>query len=83
MSVVLLKPFAKLRRIENKRIHRGKGPVDLLIGIDHAQMNTGHTKQTRQLVREICLFGGLSEDAQGNGHVCHVGFAAPVHPSEV
>ena len=33
-----------------ERIHRGKGPVDLLIGIDHASMHTGQTRQAGKLV---------------------------------
>lgn len=38
VSAVQLKPVAKLLGLENERIRRGKGPVDLLIGIDHAQI---------------------------------------------
>ena len=38
VSAVQLKPIAKLLSLENDKTHRGKGPVDLLIGIDHAQM---------------------------------------------
>ena len=33
VSAVQLKPIAKLLGLENERIRRGKGPVDLLIGI--------------------------------------------------
>lgn len=50
VSEVQLKPIAKLLGLENERIRRGKGPVDLLIGVDHAQMHTGQTRQTGQLV---------------------------------
>ena len=50
VSAVQLQPIAKLLGLENERIRRGKGPVDLLIGIDHVQMHTGQTRQTGQFV---------------------------------
>ena len=50
VSAVQLKPIAKLLGLENESIRRGKGPVGLLIVIDHAQMHTGQTRQTGQLV---------------------------------
>ena len=87
VSAVQLKPIAKLLGLENERIRRGNGPVDLLIGIDHAQMHTGLRKQTDQLVvRNTPLgwvvFGGPLGDAQVNGRVYHVRFAAPVEMSD-
>jgi hypothetical protein len=36
--------------LTRSQIHRGKGSIDLLIGIDHAFMHTGETRQTRCLV---------------------------------
>jgi hypothetical protein len=36
--------------LTNEKIRRGKGPVDLLIGIDHAHLHTGQTKQVDHLV---------------------------------
>lgn len=57
VSAVQLKPVAKLLGLENERIRRGKGPVDLLIGIDHAQMHTRQTRQTGQLVARKTLLG--------------------------
>ena len=50
VSAVQHKPIAKLLEIENERIRRGKGPIDLLIGIDHAHMHTGETRQAGELV---------------------------------
>ena len=44
VTPVQTRPMAKQLGIENKKIRRGKGPVDLLIGIDHAQLHTGETK---------------------------------------
>ena len=36
--------------LANENIRRGKGPIDLLIGIDHAHMHTGPTKQVDHIV---------------------------------
>ena len=41
---------AKLSLLTKEKIYRGSGPVDLLIGIDHAQMHTGETRQSEHLV---------------------------------
>ena len=60
VSAVQLKPIAKLLGLENERICRGKGLVNLLIGIDHVQMHTGQTRQSRQtgqLVARKTLLG--------------------------
>ena len=46
VSAVQFKPIGKLLGLENQRIRRVKGPIDLLIGIDDAQMHTGQTRQT-------------------------------------
>ena len=87
VSAVQFKPIAKLLGLENERIRRGKGPVDLLIGIDHAQMHTGQTRQTGQLVARKTplgwvVFGGQSGETQVHGRVHHVRFAAPVEMSD-
>ena len=55
VSAVQLKPVG----LENERIRRGKGPVDLLIGIDYAQMHTRQTRQTGQLVARKTLLGSV------------------------
>ena len=36
--------------LSGERIRRKKGPIDLLIGIDHAQLHTGPTKQKDHIV---------------------------------
>ena len=36
--------------LTKEKLHRGRGPVDLLIGIDNAHMHTGETKQVEHLV---------------------------------
>ena len=87
VSAVQHKPIAKLFGLENERIRRGKGPVDLPIGIGHAQMHTGQTRQTGQLVARKTplgwvVFGGQSGETQVHGCVHHVKFAAPVEISD-
>ena len=58
-------------------IYRGKGPVDLLIGINHAHMHTGETRQAGNLVaRKVPLgwvvFGGTSQDTHGTSRILQV-----------
>ena len=43
--------------LSNEKVWRGKGPVDLLIGIDHANMHTGLTKQMDHLVARTSPLG--------------------------
>ena len=46
--------------LSNEKVWRGKGPVDLLIGIDHANMHTGLTKQMDHLVARKSPWDGCS-----------------------
>ena len=55
-----LKPIAELLGIKSERLRRGKGPVDILIGIDHAQMHIGETKQSGKLCTYHWLSRGLT-----------------------
>lgn len=57
VAPVQLKPIAELLGIKGERSQRGKGPVDLLIGIDHAQIHIGETKQSGKLVARNTLLG--------------------------
>jgi len=81
VSEVQLKPIAKLLGLENERIRRGKGPVDLLIGVDHAQMHTGQLVARKTPLGWV-VFGGPSGETQVNGHVCHARLATPVDVSD-
>ena len=49
------KEIAKQLRLKDK-IHRGKGPVDILIGIDHPSMHTGETKTSRRFSSKKLTF---------------------------
>ena len=87
VSPVQLKPIAELLGIKSERLRRGKGPVDILIGIDHAQMHIGETKQSGKLVARNTplgwvVFGGSSDDSEPISAIYHVSFAAPVELSQ-
>ena len=87
VSAVQLKLMVKLLELECERIHRGNGPVDLLIRIDQAQVHTGQTRQTGQLVAGRTplgwvVFSGPSGETQVNAHIYHVRFATPIERSD-
>ena len=87
VSAVQLKLMVKLLGLECERIHRGNGPVDLLVRIDQAQVHTGQTRQTGQLVAGRTplgwvVFSGPSGETQVNAHIYHVRFATPIERSD-
>ena len=55
--------IAKQLSLESEVIRRGRGPVVLLIGIDHAQLHIGEIVQFGQLVARKILLDGLSSEA--------------------
>lgn len=79
-----LKPILKLLGLEKERVRRGKGPIDLLIGIDHAHLHTGQTKQSGELVARNTplgwvVFGGNSSlNMEDENHVYHVFYSETV-----
>ena len=87
VSPVRLKPIAEFLGIKSERLRRGKGPVDILIGIDHAQMHIAKTKQSGKLGARNrplgwVVFGGSLDDSQPVSAIYHVSFAAPVELSQ-
>ena len=75
--------IAERLNLKKKYLYRGKGPVDLLIGIDHARMHTGETKQAGHLVAlqsplGWVVFGGTSQDAPEASSTLHVKYTSPV-----
>ena len=73
------------QRLNRKKedLYRGKGPVDLLIGIDHTRMYTGETRQTGHLVARKSplgwvVYGGTSQDAPEATRTLHVKYTSPV-----
>ena len=50
VTTVRMSEITDLLGLKNEKLRRGKGEVDLLIGIDHAHMHTGESKQAGQFV---------------------------------
>ncbi|XP_022799862.1 uncharacterized protein LOC111337764 [Stylophora pistillata] len=78
---------AKASLLTKEKIFRGSGPVDLLIGIDHARMHTGETRQSEHLVARNSplgwvVFGTTASKGQEKGRLFFVNYAAPVDLSE-
>lgn len=79
--------ITELLGLQNEKIRRGRGPIDILIGIDHAHMHTGETRQTRELVaRQTTLgwvvFRGSSGNIQPASRILFVKYAMPVDLSD-
>ena len=77
----------ELLGLPDAKFHRRKGHVDLLIGIDHAHMHTGDTRQVEHLlVRNSPLgwvvFGGNPTATSDVTRILHVRFATPVDLSD-
>ena len=75
--------IAERLNLKKEDLYRGKGPVDLLIGIDHARMHTGETRQAGHLVARKSplgwvVFGGTSQDAPESSRTLHVKYTSPV-----
>ena len=50
VPAVKISHLPKLLDLPNTNFCRGKGQIDLLIGVEHAHMHTGQTSQTGELV---------------------------------
>ncbi|XP_068711775.1 uncharacterized protein [Montipora foliosa] len=78
---------AKMSLLTKEKIYRGSGPVDLLIGIDHAQMHTGETRQSEHLVARNSplgwvVFGATTSKNQETSRIFLVSYTVPVDLSE-
>ena len=83
VTTVRMSEITDLLGLKNEKLRRGKGEVDLLIGIDHAHMHTGESKQAGQLVARHTplgwvVFGGSSGEVQETSRILHVKFEMPV-----
>lgn len=83
VTAVQMSQITELLGLKNEKLRRGEGQVDLLIGIGHAHMHTGESKQAGQLVtRSIPLgwvvFGGSSGEMLEISRILHVKFEMPV-----
>ena len=57
VTAVQMPQITELLGLKNEKLRRGKGQVDLLIGIDHAHMHTSESKQAGQLVARSTPMG--------------------------
>eukprot|EP00112_Aurelia_sp_Birch-Aquarium-sp1_P026219 Seg9160.1 transcript_id=Seg9160.1/GoldUCD/mRNA.D3Y31 product="hypothetical protein" protein_id=Seg9160.1/GoldUCD/D3Y31 len=69
--------------LQTDKFRRGKGPVDLLIGIDYAYMHSGETKQVDHLMARQSpigwvIFGARPGETCDATHILHVKYATPV-----
>ena len=83
VTAVQMSQITKLLGLKNEKLRGGKGQVDLLIGIDHAHMHTGESKQAGQLVVRSTplgwvVFGGLLGEMLETSRILHVKFEMPV-----
>ena len=74
---------SELFGLQGQKFHRGRGHVDLLIGIDHAHMHSGETKQANHLVGRHSplgwvIFGSRPGKKLDAMHILHVKYAVPV-----
>ena len=75
--------ITELLGLQNEKIRRGRGPIDILIGIGHAHMHTGETKQAKEHVARQTplgwvMFGGSSGNVQPVSGILFVKYAMPV-----
>ena len=79
---VKTKDIAEMLSLRKESVYRGKGPVDLLIGIDHARMHTGETRQAGHLVARHSplgwvIFGATPGDARETNSILYVKYTTP------
>ena len=83
IPAVKISHFPELLDLPNTNFRCDKGQVDLLIGIDHAHMHAGETRQVDNLLaRKSPLgwvaFGGKPEQTSDVTSILHVKYASPV-----
>ena len=79
---VKTKDIAEVLSLRKENVYGGKGPVDLLIGIDHARMHTGETRQAGHLVARHSplgwvMFGATPGDARETNNILYVKYTTP------
>ena len=83
ISEIKLRDVAKRLGLLKAKLHRGSGPVDILVGIDHPVLHTGETKELQNLVARNSPLGwvifGISPGSESQvNKVYHVKFSSPV-----
>ena len=83
ITAVQTSKLADILCVPKEKIHRGKGQIDILIGIDHAHIHTDHTKQVGQIVARNTpqgwvVFGGSTETFPSSSRILFVTHSMPV-----
>ena len=82
IAAVSLNDVARRFGIGSTKLRRGSSQVDLLVGIDHAKMHTGETREIGNLVARSPLgwivFGAASGEQTPVNRVFHVKMSAPI-----
>ena len=87
INQVETKGMVKRFGLRDDLIHRGSGPLDLLIGVDHARMHTGEVRQVGNLIARHSplgwlVFGNKSNSHIGTNKILLVGISKPVEMSK-
>lgn len=82
-----LKVIIKQLGLERESVRRGKGSIDLLIGVDHAQFHAGETKRQGEIVARKSplgwvIFGGVTKETKET-QFCHAVFSSNVNPVDL
>ena len=83
ISEIKLRDVAKRLGLSKAKLHRGCGPVDILVRIDHPVLHTRETKEAQNLVARNSPLGwvifGISPGSESQvNKVYHVKFSSPV-----
>ena len=83
ITEINLSNIAIQMNLSSDSLVRGHGPVDLLIGIDHAKMHTGETREVGNLIARLSplgwvLFGAMSGEMSQITRVFHLRYSTPV-----
>ena len=69
--------------LERSKIFRENGPIDVLIGINHAKMHAGETREVENLIARRSplgwvIFGAANGQQQAVNKVLHIQLSSPV-----
>ncbi|XP_030843375.1 uncharacterized protein LOC580152 [Strongylocentrotus purpuratus] len=83
VAAVNLPELAQKFQLREEDLQRGSGPVDLLVGIDHARLHAGEVRvvggcAARKSAVGWVVFGTTQREAENRTRVLHVKLASPV-----
>ena len=87
VAEVKLDEIARQFKLKKGELHRGGGSVDLLVGIDHAKMHGGETREEGNITARRSplgwvVFGAAPGDRLQSGRVLHVQLSTSVDLSD-